>query len=68
MALNPSPKVAEARKLADQWEVDQVIILTFNHQKETMQCISYGRTSELCQRAKNYAGALWEVIQDLGRS
>ena len=60
MAFNPSPKVAEARRLAKLWDQEQVIIITLNN--GTLTCVSYGKNQKLCAEAKNLADVAWDAI------
>ena len=60
MAWNPSPKVAVARKFAQDFDADIVIVLAYNMGKRTMETTSFGKTTKLCDRAKEMADGLWE--------
>lgn len=50
MAFNPSPKVADCRDIARRWKKQQVIVVAVDYKKGTLECVSYGETSELCAK------------------
>lgn len=62
MAWNPSPKVCAAREFGQRFGKDQVIILSLDLRKGTLEMTSYGRTKELCDQAKGLGDAAYEAL------
>ena len=60
MARNPSPKVAEARRLAKVWGQKQVIIIMIDD--DTLSYVSYGADKKLCADARRLADIAYEAI------
>ena len=62
MAFNPSPKVAEARAIADKFGMSHVIILMLSTDDETIQYASYGRTTKECKEAEGLADVAYNAV------
>ncbi len=51
MAWNPSPKVAEARDIAQRHGMDKVIIVMIDEAAGGFDVVSYGKTKAMCRQA-----------------
>ena len=61
MAFNPSPKVAEARKLGEKYNQDYIIILMVKD--NTIEGISYGSNKQLCDGAGLLMHVAYETVK-----
>lgn len=61
MAFNPSPKVADARALAEKWGMTRVIVLMIDDEAGTMEYASYGKDKRLCGQARKVADACFDA-------
>jgi hypothetical protein len=64
MAWNPSPKIADLRDLAGKWKADQMIVLAIHADNGTFEVVSYGRTRELCDRARLVNDRICQMVSD----
>jgi hypothetical protein len=60
MAFNPSPQVAVARDYGQRFGYDQVIIIGIIG--ETITYTSYGKTKDLCTKARQFADRIFKAI------
>ena len=64
MAWNPSPKIADLRDLARKWNVGQLVVLEVYELSGKFGVLSYGRTPQLCDKAKFAADQVFEMVND----
>lgn len=65
MPYNLSKRVAEARRIAGEWDKEQVIILAIDGDK--LEYASYGKNEVLCNEAKRLADVAFNAIMDYFR-
>lgn len=61
MAWNPSPEVAAARDMAEQFGWSRVVILHDNG--KDFGYVSFGKTRSLCASAKRIGELLWKPFE-----
>ena len=65
MPWNPSPEVQVARDAAKKLgDADQCIVIYVNYRNETLGCVSYGKTKQLCDEAKMFGNVAYEAVRD----
>jgi len=62
MAWNPSPKVAAARDIAEQFDKQQAIVILIDLKAQTIESITYGKTKALCTDAKRLGDAAYDAV------
>jgi len=68
MAKNNSPKVQAARRFAEEFDVEQVIVLAVSYRHGTVEYASYGETAVLCRHARRLADKAYDaVMEELAR-
>ena len=66
MAFNPSPKVADARKIAGEWDKEQIIIFAIDG--DEIEYASYGKNKGLCNEAKRLGDVCFDAIMEYFKS
>lgn len=65
---NPAPTVCAARDFGNKFARQQVIILSIDLIKGTLQMDSYGQTKRLCDEAKKLGDVAYEaVMQEMAK-
>jgi len=62
MAINKSPKVQTARKVAEKYKKTHVILLMLDTKNGTIEYASYGKTAEACNLAKHLADLAYDEV------
>lgn len=62
MAFNPDPRVAVARRVANEAKKPMAIIILIDPQAGRMEYASYGSDAGLCRSAKILADVAYEAI------
>ena len=62
MAWNPSPRVADCRKIARKWGFNKVIIIALENDKGQATAVSYGKTKAMCADAERLSGVAFEAV------
>lgn len=68
MAWNPSGKVKDCRRIAEEWgDKDQVIIIALDRRLNTIASATYGKSKALCTEAKRLGDAAYDAVRNACR-